>query len=174
MTTVKTTLAGVAGKVKAFASAKRKVFCSHLIVEQHHTSSHIDFVFAACSFLPTHQVFLMYYPVLYTVYRKFWQRKSLANLAQIPGGSPNFTIQILTSLDINKESKQTGIHQMFYSPQISDGKFAKVFSAKTPRYMVLLVLQNVHYSITCTCLARKKLFIPGNTYIYVHVQGCNF
>ena len=77
MTTVKTTLAGVAFKVKAFASAKRKVFCSHLIVEQHHTSSHIDFVFAACIFLPTHQVFLMYYPVLYTVYRKFLAEENL-------------------------------------------------------------------------------------------------
>ena len=64
MTTFTTVLVAAAGKVKALASAKRKLFCSHLIVQQHHTSSHVDFVFAACIFLAAHQVFVMYHPAI--------------------------------------------------------------------------------------------------------------
>ena len=42
-----------------------------------------------------------------------------------------FTIQIFAmSRDINKESKQTGIHPSF-THQFSDGKFAKVFLFQT-------------------------------------------
>ena len=54
--------------------------------------------------------------LLYSV--NIWQRKPW-QIWLITGGSPNFTIQILTiSRDIYKESKQAGIRLRFSLPKI--------------------------------------------------------
>ena len=50
---------------------------------------------------------------------------------RITGGSPNFTIQSLT-MSRDKWRKQTNRNlPMFYSPKVSDGKFAKIFLHQT-------------------------------------------
>ena len=66
------------------------------------------------------------------------------------GGSPNFTIQILTmSHDINKESELAGICQSFFTHQnISDEKFAKFSLHQT----------STLYNITEPCFTQAKIF----------------
>ena len=75
--------------------------------------------------------------------------KPLGNL-MTTGGSPNFTIQILTvSHDINKESELAGICQSsFTHKKISDEKFA-TFSIRQTSTL---------YNITEPCFTQAKIF----------------
>ena len=95
--------------------------CTHdIILHMHCSYTWSWFIQSSCSnYLST-----LIVAILYSV--NFWQRKPW-RIWWITGGSPNFTIQILTmSHDINK--KQTNrILPKFYLPKVSDGKFTKVF-----------------------------------------------
>ena len=74
------------------------------------------------------------------------------------------------SYDINKESKQTGIHQ-FYLPKVFDGKFAKVLFDKYLCYMLYssrceLVIMSDKYS------TRQVLYLSQDSHqeLYAFMQ----